>query len=533
MDYVKIKGKKFKVTKPRKFDKEIIDRYSRDYIDMYKGYRLLLDDQDINDINEIEGLKSLTSFKTLQKDGGNLRLDANQIKEIKGLENLENLKTLNLNVNRITKIEGLETLENLEGLYLSSNRIKKIEGLEALKNLEILYLKTNHIEKIEGLENLPKLKYLYLDGNDITKLEGLEQLHELEELTINSAFPKGKPKQDPKITKIEGLENLTKLKLLNLADNDIEEITGLENCKSLETLTLSRNNISEIKGLTKLYNLTNLNLNENRIKEIKGLENLENLIALKLEENQITEIKGLEYLSELTHLWLNGNPNLKELKGLNRLKRLSKLGIGNTAIPHNLIQSLGGTDNNYDANEPQKFVKYCQEMLRKKEREVVRRPSKREEIFSESLADSIHIPLPFKAYKGTEPFVFTSYAHSDKQHVYPIIKSLNKDGINIWYDQGIEISENWKKSIAENLNQCTAFLVFISPNIIESEFVRKEIDFALRKKKHFIGVYLQETELPIELDFDLPAIQALLKYLIPETEFYEQLRETLQKKLNE
>ena len=143
-----------------------------------------------------------------------------------------------------------------------------------------------------------------------------------------------------------------------------------------------------------------------------------------------------------------------------------------------------------------------------------------EELISESfLSDPQQFQMPFKAYEGEEPFVFVSYSHTDRLQVYPIIDYLNKTGINIWYDEGIPISENWKKSIVQNIERSRVFLVFITPQIIVSEMVRKEISFALKKKKKFIGIYLKETNLPSELEFEIADIQALMKYCLIENEF--------------
>jgi tetratricopeptide (TPR) repeat protein len=156
-----------------------------------------------------------------------------------------------------------------------------------------------------------------------------------------------------------------------------------------------------------------------------------------------------------------------------------------------------------------------------------------EELIYESfLSDPEQFQMPFKAYEGDGPFVFVSYSHTDRLQVYPIIDYLNRTSINIWYDEGIPISEDWKKSIVENLERCSAFLVFITPHIIDSEYVRKEISFALKKKKPFYSVYLKETQLPSELEFEIGDIQFMNKYLMPETEFYNKLNEMLNSVLN-
>jgi len=141
-------------------------------------------------------------------------------------------------------------------------------------------------------------------------------------------------------------------------------------------------------------------------------------------------------------------------------------------------------------------------------------PSLEELIVESFLSDPQKFQMPFEAYEGDEPFVFASYSHTDKLQVYPIIDYLNKIGLNIWYDEGIPISENWKKSIVENLDKWNAFLVFVTPHIIDSEYVRKEINYAMKMHKPFFTIYLKETELPHELMFDMDEIQAMKKYLM-------------------
>ncbi|UCD02500.1 MAG: tetratricopeptide repeat protein, partial [Promethearchaeota archaeon] len=153
--------------------------------------------------------------------------------------------------------------------------------------------------------------------------------------------------------------------------------------------------------------------------------------------------------------------------------------------------------------------------------------SLKELIYESFLSDSQQFQMPFKAYEGDGPFVFVSYSHTDRLQVYPIIDYLNRAGINIWYDEGIPVGENWKRSIVEKLDRCSAFLVFISPHIIDSEYVQKEISFALKKEKPFFGVNLKETKLPSKIEFEIGDIQFMEKYLVPEPEFYDKLKKIL------
>ena len=156
--------------------------------------------------------------------------------------------------------------------------------------------------------------------------------------------------------------------------------------------------------------------------------------------------------------------------------------------------------------------------------EINKHPSLENLIVESFLSDPQKFQMPFEAYEGDEPFVFVSYSHTDKLQVYPIIDYLNKKGIHIWYDEGIPISENWKRSIVENLERCKAFLLFITPHILDSDYVMKEISFASKRQKTFFGVYLKETELPRELEFDIADIQSMKKYLMSDSDFYPKLR---------
>ncbi|MFX0106207.1 MAG: tetratricopeptide repeat protein [Candidatus Hodarchaeota archaeon] len=179
------------------------------------------------------------------------------------------------------------------------------------------------------------------------------------------------------------------------------------------------------------------------------------------------------------------------------------------------------------------IMKILQEAINKNVEIKVNKTASLEELIYESfLSDPQQFQMPFKAYEGDGPFVFVSYSHTDRLQVYPIIDYLNRTGINIWYDEGIPVSEDWKSSIVDNLERCSAFLVFITPHIIDSEYVRKEISFALKKQKPFFSVYLKETQLPSKLEFEIGDIQFMNKYLIPETEFYNKLNRMLDPVLN-
>lgn len=131
--------------------------------------------------------------------------------------------------------------------------------------------------------------------------------------------------------------------------------------------------------------------------------------------------------------------------------------------------------------------------------------------------------LPFEAYRGEEPYIFISYSHKDSERVFADILRLNRQGYRIWYDEGIAPGNEWPEEIAKALSDATVFLVFISPNAIQSQNVRNEINFALNRQKFFVAVYLEETQLPQGLELRMGDIQAIMKWKVKDTYFNQKI----------
>jgi formylglycine-generating enzyme required for sulfatase activity len=125
---------------------------------------------------------------------------------------------------------------------------------------------------------------------------------------------------------------------------------------------------------------------------------------------------------------------------------------------------------------------------------------------------SIGSQLPCAAYTGKEPYLFISYAHVDRKQVYPEIKALYERGYRIWYDEGITPGSEWSEEIAQAINGCDMFIVFISRSAIQSSNVRREISFALNKNKLFLPVHLEEVSLPPGLELSMGNVQWVMKW---------------------
>lgn len=141
---------------------------------------------------------------------------------------------------------------------------------------------------------------------------------------------------------------------------------------------------------------------------------------------------------------------------------------------------------------------------------------------------------PFKSYNGDEPYAFVSYAHNDKEIVYPILSTLNQKGFHIWYDEGILVPDNWENEIMEYLVPAKCVIIFISNNAMESKYVKFEIHQALDANKKIIPIYIEETEVDNELKLkNFHDIQGISRYNLRERKFLKKLSNELDKILNE
>ena len=126
---------------------------------------------------------------------------------------------------------------------------------------------------------------------------------------------------------------------------------------------------------------------------------------------------------------------------------------------------------------------------------------------------------PFPAYKGTLPYIFISYAHLDSEKVFPIIREFQDTAYHLWFDEGIDPGNEWPEEVANALEKSALFVVFISPNSVNSVNVRNEINFALADNIPFIAIHLEETRLTAGLKLQIGAKQAIMKYRMDEASF--------------
>jgi TolB-like protein len=104
--------------------------------------------------------------------------------------------------------------------------------------------------------------------------------------------------------------------------------------------------------------------------------------------------------------------------------------------------------------------------------------------------------------------VFISYAAKDRERVLGLVKRLRDAGVTVWIDQaGIDVASMWSQEIVSAIRGCKVMLLSISPHSTESENVVKELALASERKKPIIPVYLEPSDIPETMEYQLAGIQ--------------------------
>jgi hypothetical protein len=73
------------------------------------------------------------------------------------------------------------------------------------------------------------------------------------------------------------------------------------------------------------------------------------------------------------------------------------------------------------------------------------------------------------------PSLFLSYSHADAPFVHRLHGDLTKRGLKVWIDEtSIPPGAMMSEKIEEGINQCAYFIVTLSPEAVQSAWVRQE-----------------------------------------------------------
>lgn len=91
--------------------------------------------------------------------------------------------------------------------------------------------------------------------------------------------------------------------------------------------------------------------------------------------------------------------------------------------------------------------------------------------------------------------IFVSHSHKDNVWCDKFVEGLNEYNVDIWYDkQGLKAGARWVKTIEQELESRDIFIVVITPNSWQSEWVQDELSIALSQHKRIIGIMIEDTK---------------------------------------
>lgn len=112
-------------------------------------------------------------------------------------------------------------------------------------------------------------------------------------------------------------------------------------------------------------------------------------------------------------------------------------------------------------------------------------------------------------YGGSEPYIFASYSHRDKETVFNIIRLLQDHDYRVWFDEGIDPGTEWDENIAEHLSGASYLIAFFSENFFGSQNCNDELHFARELGIPIMPVYLEEVELDAGTEMRFGRLQSL------------------------
>lgn len=126
--------------------------------------------------------------------------------------------------------------------------------------------------------------------------------------------------------------------------------------------------------------------------------------------------------------------------------------------------------------------------------------------------------------QNVDQHIFISYSRRDGDYAHRLRTFFIDNDLPVWIDDEIEHGDQWFHQINEAIESCVAFVVIMSPDAEQSEWVHKEILLAKRYKKPIFPVLLSGDEFPILIDLQFADVRDQEP---PDTDFYRRVARAL------
>jgi molecular chaperone DnaK len=116
-----------------------------------------------------------------------------------------------------------------------------------------------------------------------------------------------------------------------------------------------------------------------------------------------------------------------------------------------------------------------------------------------------HVKCAVVTYMKMKKF-FISYSRVDEIRVADLVDILRQGGFEPWWDDRLELGDDWKKSLEDRIAECEGFVCVISPDSVASEWCQWEMAQASELSKPVFPVLIRAGAV-------LPPVLARLHYL--------------------
>lgn len=83
------------------------------------------------------------------------------------------------------------------------------------------------------------------------------------------------------------------------------------------------------------------------------------------------------------------------------------------------------------------------------------------------------------------PDVFISYSRRDKAFAQQVVTALTDQHYDVWVDfEDIPFATDWWEEICAGIESADAVIFIISPDSLESDYCRLEVNHAVKNKKN-------------------------------------------------
>jgi hypothetical protein len=108
--------------------------------------------------------------------------------------------------------------------------------------------------------------------------------------------------------------------------------------------------------------------------------------------------------------------------------------------------------------------------------------------------------------------VFLSHSNKDRDFVDELANELRRHKVRVWYSQtNIRGGQKWHDEIGSALRRCDWFVIVLSPQSIDSDWVKSELLYAFRDnilRDRVVPILYQDCD-PEDLSWKLPEFQII------------------------